>query len=205
MKGGKKANWRIAAQNVLVLTGMQLVFFTSTHMVLFSLVTKMHQCFSYYWTASSAQCPDCLLLPLPLSNRAWSEQEPGSRHRWDSWLKLTRDTPCHVTSCSEIKCLSVYFKREPLLGDWRDIGLTMVIEFFCIPCGGDSSPASLPIFPTYQTILILTHEFSCFLLSWYPPPLERGVKGCGAWVTQWGPSHLELTHNTKVRVTAKQE
>lgn len=49
-KSRKKANSRISTQNVLGLTGMQLVFFTSIHMVLFRLVTKMHQGFPYCWT-----------------------------------------------------------------------------------------------------------------------------------------------------------
>lgn len=110
----------------------------------------------------SSPCPvssqGCLLLPPSLSKRAWSEQEPGSRQSWDSWPKLIRDTPCLVTSHSEIKCVSAYFKREPLLGDWMGIGLVMAAEAFCIPCGGILSPLC-------KTILILIHELSCFLLS----------------------------------------
>lgn len=101
--------------------------------------------------------------PSTLSSRAWSEQEPGSRQRWDSWPKLTRDTPCLVTSCSEIKCVSAYFKREPLPGDCMGIGLVMVTEAFYIPSEGDPFPPSSS--PLCKTVLILIHEFSCFLLS----------------------------------------
>ena len=128
---------------MLVLTGMEFIFFIVTSMRLYfgfvlETVLIIQGCFCCCWAVLTESRPLLLLTP-PHQRVGWGAQEVGRGHSWDSWPQLTKGV-FHTRWCHAQQCKS--------WGKRRKVGMFGVMPFvFPSNCYMCWSPAFLEHLP----------------------------------------------------------